>query len=589
MAGEDRLERRISAVLAMDVSGYTRLMGLDEAGTFVRWQQKLRELIEPQVAAAQGRVFKTMGDGVLAEFAGGAEAVCCAADIQRLNEASEAAIPIERRMRLRIGISLSEVIVQGDDLYGDGVNTAARLEASADVGGIAVSEAIAQAGQATGHVFLDLGLIHLKNLARPVRIYKVAMDGEATGPERPAGTTLVSGFGERPAIAILPFRSYPPAVEGDYFADGITEDLIVALSRWRSFPVISRNSVFALKDKEFDLSFAAQQLGARFIAQGSVRQVGNRVRTLMQLHDVETADTLLAEQYDSDLGDVFATQDEIVRTIVGAIEPELLRRERERMIRQPQQDPTAYEALQRGHWHHYRYTAQDNLQARALFNHALAIDPDYAQARAALSLALVFASHSGWGTDPQAMRQDALTMARQAVQADGRDPQAHFSLGLALCHTSATADAMRELQEAIRLNPSHAAAHANLAFVYNYQDRPTDALAEVLLALRLSPHDPRRFIWLPALAGAHYLLRDYLAALRAGQEALTAKPSYLPVIRYIVASLGQLGHREDAAKVMPVLRRLDKDLAATEAHLSEFYVAPAVVRIIDGLSKAGFA
>jgi len=586
MSYAERFERRLAAVMAMDVAGYSRLMSLDEEGTFRRLRDKMRQIVLPAIAEAGGRVVKTTGDGALSELPAAAAAVECAARIQRLNEAAEEAQPVEGRIRFRIGISLGEIIVEQDDIFGDGVNIAARLEGIAEVGGISVSEAVATGGAESGFAFLDLGLRHLKNITRPVRVYKVALSGEAASGAV-AGAALVQGFGERPAIAVLPFRFDGPP-DQEPIADGITEDIISALSRWRSFPVISRNSVFPFKGKNLDPGFIGQQLGARYLADGTLLRRGSQWRATVQLTDVAMGENLLSEHFDSTLDDVFAMQDEVVRALLGAIEPELLRHERERVARTPPQDATAYERLQRGQWHHYRYTPQDNRQARAFFRHALAIDPNYAQAAAALSLALSQAAQSRWETDSTALHEEARAMARLAVQADGRDPQAHFALGVTLYHARLTEQAVQSLQQVIRLNPSHAAGHANLAFTYNYLNRAAEALEEVKLALRLSPHDPRRFIWLPALAGSSYLSADYRSALRAGQEALAINPSYLPIVRYIVASLGQLGQSEGARTVMTLLRKLDGDLAATEAHLRQYFVAPAVEHILDGLRKAGF-
>ncbi len=585
---EAPLERRISAILALDIAGYTRLMGDDEVGTFRRAQDKLTNVIGPHLERAGGRLFKTTGDGALVEFLEAAASVRAAISIQHENEAIESALPVERRMRLRVGISLGEVIVHGGDLFGDGVNLAARLEGAAEVGGIAVSEAIAQAAEGCGATFLELGLVPLKNVGRPLRVYKVAMAGETAALSLPPGQSLVRGFGERPAIAVLPLQPQPAGQSSEYLADGFTEELISALARWRSFPVISRNSVFAFKSKTLELPFVAQQLGARYVTEGTMRSLGSRVRTFLQLHDVETMDVLFSESYETDLDNAAAGQDDMVRTIVGAIEPELVRRERDRIESKTQHSSTAYEFLQRGNWHHYRYTPQGSQQARAFFRNALAIDPNYSQAAAALSLTLSHAAQARWEDDPKAARQEALEQARLAIQADARNPHSHFALGIALYHMRAVGDAIGRLQETIRLNPSHAAAHANLAFCLNYQNRPQEALAEVSLALRLSPHDPRRFLWLPALAGAHYLSGDYRAALRAGQEALAANSNYLPVARYVVAAFGQIGETAAAAAAMPLLRRLDTDLAAAEAHLGEYFVPAATAHIVEGLTRAGF-
>ncbi len=588
MPEERRFERRLAAVLMMDVAGYSRLMSVDEEGTYARLRDKLTSFVEPGIAEAGGRIVKRTGDGALVEFPSAADAVRCAVAIQLRNEADEQPRDAERRVRFRIGISLGEVIVENGDIFGDGVNIAARLETTAEVGGISLSEAAAMDSRDGGYAFLDLGLKSLRNIARPIRVYKVALQGETGDSGHVAGTSLVHGFGERPAIAVLPFRTEGGDAEQSHLADGITEDVITALSRWRSFPVISRASVFAFKGKDLEPAFVGQQLGARYLTDSTLRRRGSRLRATVHLTDAETGENLLAEQFDYDISDVFEMQDEIVRTIVGAIEPELLRHERERVMREPMRNPTAYEMLQRGLWHHYRYTPDDNAKARQFFREVLALDPGNSQAAAALSLTLGYAAQARFESDQKTVFQEARELARRAVDADSRSPQARFAFGNTLFHTGMIVQAARELQEATRLNPSHAAAHANLGFVYNYLDRPDEALVAIELAMRLSPHDPRRFIWLPALAGSNYLAGNYTAALSAGHEALAANASYLPVVRYIVAALGRLGRPDGAKAVMPLLLKLDGDLAGTEAHLGGYFVPAAVARITEGLRLAGF-
>ncbi len=581
--------RRLIAVVYADMVGYSRLIGLDDAGTANRLRTLRRELIDPLIHEHGGRVVQTGGDSLLVAFDSIDGAVRCAVQVQQRIPAHDGDQPPDRRIRFRMGINIGDVIPDGTNLHGDGVNIAARLEPESPVGGICVSRTVRD----HVHSQLDLefepiGPLTLKNIARPVEAFILRLDRTAEA-EQVKPPALVEGFGTRPAIAVLPFRTYGADPDEEYLADGITEDVISVVSRWRSFPVISRGSVFALKGKDLDIRTVGQQLGARYINEGTLRRRGSRLRTTVQLGDAVTMENLFSEQYNCDFGDVFEMQDEIVRAIVGAIEPELLRHERERVTRTPQQNAKAYELFQRGQWHHYRYTEADSQAARAFLRNALAIDPDYAQAAATLSITLGVAAHSNWEADAKAAHHEALALARLAVQADSRDPLGHFALGMACYHSSLLQEAVKELNEAISLNPSYAAAHANLAFTYNYMNRPDEALAAVELAMRLSPRDPRRFLWLPALAGSHYLGGRYRAALAAAQEALTANPKYLPVARYIVASLGQLGRSAEAKVVLPLLQRLDGNIAATEAHLRRYFVDGAVQHILDGLAKAGFA
>ena len=299
-------------------------------------------------------------------------------------------------------------------------------------------------------------------------------------------------------------------------------------------------------------------------------------------------ESLLTEQYDYDAGDVFEMHDDIVRTIVGAIEPELLRHERERFAQLPQQDATAYEQFQRGQWHHYRYTKDDNLQAQECFRCALTIAPAYADAAAALALALLHAGIVGWAERQASFRQ-AMVHARDAVNADPRNPLAQYAVGTNYLNLDRPQEAADHLREAVRLNPSHAAAHANLSLVYSFMNRPDLALPEIELALRLSPHDPRRFQWLPFLTIGHYLLGNYRQALAAAQEALSTRPDYPVALRYLLATLGQLGRTAEAAAVAPLIRRLDGGLAGTSDYMRQRFSSAAAEKIVEGLRKSGFS
>lgn len=591
MIEERKLRRRLAAVMALDAVGYSRLMGADEEGTHRRLTTIFRDRVEPLIKEWGGRVFKRTGDGALVEFASAVDATGCAIAIQHMMPAHEQDRPEDKRIRLRIGINLGDVIAEPGELYGDGVNIAVRLEALAEPGGILVSQLMAdQVGDKRGIRFVDLGRKRLKNIQRPVRVCRVEM------PERPPAaetarrtSALARAFTDRPAIAVLPFINLGGDPTEEYFADGLTEDVITGLARLRAFPVIARNSTFVYKGKHVDARAVGQELGARYVLEGSVRRSGPRARVVAQLVEAQSNSHLFADQFDRELTELFAVQDEITTSIVGEIEPELLRSERERVARLPPRNFDAYDCLQRGLWHHYRYTRDDGRKAVQWYLKSIDIDPNYAPPCAAMSLTLINAIWSGWIEGGTPSLADALRYAEDAVHLDTRDPQAHFALSVASYHSGKVAQGLLEIKEALRLNPSHAAAYANQAFLLNYVNRPLESLLSVTTAFRLSPHDTRRFIWFPALAGAHYLAGQFDRAVEAGQEGLRLKADYLHSVPYIVAALGQLGRIAEAQRYLPLLRQMDQRLGHTEARLGRLYVdRDALKLILAGLQKAGF-
>ncbi len=581
---------KYAAILAMDVAGYSRLMELDEAGTFGRVQRIMDVIVRPGVARSGGRVVKTTGDGAFAEWPDATAAVRCALAMQAENEAFEQEIRADRRARFRVGLHAGEVIAAGDDIFGEGINIAARLEGIAGVGEVYVSEAIAS--KAAGACsFIDLGQRRLKNIARPVRVFRAAHPndvraGAGTGSGLP--DLHVQGFGDRPAIAVLPFRE--PAADTSHFADGVTEGVISALSQWHSFPVISRNSVYAMASGgPLDLRLVGQQLGVRYVLEGSLRRAGDRLRATVSLIDVDTDTSLLTETHECETADIFTLQDTLVRNVVGQLEPTLLHHERERVVSARPANPNVYETVQLALWHHYRYERESNATAQDTLLRALAADPGNVQALATLAHALNHASNLGWVPDKGAALQQAEAFARRALAANPRDPGAHFALGAVCQNTARPDEAAEHLRQAIQINPSHAAAHANLGFVLCFLDRPDEALPLVELAVRLSPADPRKFMWSPAISASHYLAGRHRAALAAAMEALKLNTAYPVALRYATAALGAMDRAAEAQPMLAMLRKIDGDLAGTAKHLRRSYRESAVLRLLDGLRRAGFA
>jgi adenylate cyclase len=582
--------RRLTAILAADVAGYSRLMGADEEGTHERLKAHLRELVDPKIAEHRGRVVKNTGDGFLAEFASVVDAVRCAVEVQRGMAERNAGLPPEGRIEFRVGINLGDVIAEANDIFGDGVNVAARLEALAEPGGICVSRVVRdQVRDRLDYAFEDLGEQQAKNIARPVRVYRVR-DRTTTKEEPSPASPQSLPLPDKPAIAVLPFANLGGNPEQEYFADGITEDIITLLAGWRAFPVIARNSTFTYKGKAVDIKKVGEELGVRYVLEGSVRKSGRRVRVTAQLIRADTGHHIMAERCDRDLTDLFELQDEIVTAIAGAIEPEILKFERERIAERPANSEDAYEIYQRGMFHHYRQNKADNIEAQAYFRRALTIDPQYPQATAALAIAVCNAGYLGWADNAERNYEEAFELAQRAVALDARYPNARFALALTCMYIHRSERAIAEFEEAIKLNPSFAAAHAVLGHMFTYAGRPEETIPLVEKAIRLSPTDPRLFIWLPALAAAHYQLRHYEQAVEIGRRSWTLNRNWSTGMTYVVAGLGQLGRIAEARAALADYKELFfADLASWERLVRRLFPDPTPLdHIAEGLRKAGF-
>jgi TolB-like protein/class 3 adenylate cyclase/lipopolysaccharide biosynthesis regulator YciM len=583
-----RVRRRLAAIL---VAGYRRLLPGDEVDRLTDLRAVLTEIIQPLIIEHGGNLFKQAGDLALSDFDSVVEATRCAAGLRdAIVQRNQTLLP-ERHIAMRIGINLGDIILDGGDLFGDGVNIAARLEALAEPGSIYVSGIVYdQVVDKIEFEFEDLGPKSLKNIRRPIHVYRMA----GASADRPddtgaAGAVSPAGFDDRRAVAVLPFANFSDDPEQEFFADGITEDIISLLAGWRAFPVIARNSTFTYKGQTVDIKKVGQELGASYVLEGSVRKSGRRVRVTAQLIRADTNHHIMAERYDRDLIDLFELQDEIVTAIAGAIQPELLKFERERIAERPQHSADAYELYQHGMFHHYRQNKTDNIEAQAFFRRAVAIDAQYPQATAALAIALTIAGYLSWAENPEQNFEEAFEQAQRAVALDPRYPNAHFALALICTWTARSDRAVTEFQEAIKLNPSFAAAHSVLGAVLNFRGQSEEAVASVEKGIRLSPNDPRLFIWLPALAAAHYQLRHYYQAVATGRRSWTLNRHYTLGLTYVVAGLAQLGQIEEARAALTDLKELDPNLAAVRTTLQRLYQNQAGIdHLLDGLRKAGF-
>jgi adenylate cyclase len=586
-----RTERRFAAIM---VGGFNRLLPGDEKENFAELRRFLTGIVEPQIAEFGGNIFKETAELVLADFDDVVKAARGAAGLRDAVAEMNQTLPDEQRIAMRIGINLGDVIVEGGDVFGDGVNIAARVGALAKPGSVYVSEIVfSQVAEQLDLDFEDLGLQDLKNIARPIRVYRMAGEMAELSEELVAAAAKFSVgppvFDDRRAIAVLPFVNFSGDPEQEFFADGVTEDIISMLAGWRAFPVIARNSTFTYKGQAVDIKKVGEELGARYVVEGSVRKSGRRVRVTAQLIQTDTGHHIMAERYDRDLTDLFELQDEITHAIAGAIEPELLKFERDRIAERPQHSEDAYELYQRGTFHHYRHNKQDNIEAQAYFRRALAIDAQYPQALAGLANAVCVAANLGWAENTEGNYKEAFEVAQRAVTLDPRYPNARFALGGVCMWTRRSERGIAEFEEAIKLNPSFAAAHVLLGQMYLYSGRREEAIERAEKGIRLSPSDPRLFIWLPALAGAHYQLRHYEEAVEAGRRSWTLNRNWPHGLRYVVAGLGQLGRIEEAQGPLAELKLMDRNLEFSASVFRRNWPDPADIdHLLDGLRKAGF-
>jgi adenylate cyclase len=544
--------RRLAAILAADVAGYSRLMGADEEDTHERLKALRRELLDPRIAEHHGRVVKTTGDGLLAEFASVVDAVRCAVAVQQAMPERNTGVAAEGRIELRIGINLGDVIVEGDDLYGDGVNIAARLEGIAEPGGICISEdAFRQVRGKIEAEFADIGEQSLKNIARPLRVYRA---GPARAPELPVAPAAALPLPDKPLIAVLPFANMSGDPEQEYFADGMVEEIITALSRIRWLFVIARSSSFTYKGKSIDVKQVGRELGVRYVLEGSVRKGGNRVRITVQLIEAETGAHVWAERYDRSLEDIFALQDEIALSTVGAIEPSLRAAEIGRVKRKRPESLDAYDLVLRALPHVYTVMPEEAQKAIPLLQRALAVEPDYGLAHAFLALCFEVVYRGGGFVD----RAIYALAVRHAHAALAYGPDDATALGLsafviAIVERDRPA-AIVAFEKAIALSPSCSIAFMLGAAAMGCAGETERALMWGEQAIRLSPFDRLIFAAYVGISLARFMSGRYEEAAAAARRAIQSNPGFTVPHMMLAASLGGLGRiaeaRTAAARVL---------------------------------------
>src|SRR5271155_3141086 len=537
---EERVERRLAAILAADVVGYSRLMGEDEEATLAALKTLRRELIDPKVKEHHGRIVKTAGDGALVEFASVVDSVRCAVEIQREMVDRNADVPTERRIAFRIGINLGDVIIDEGDIYGDGVNVAARLEALAAPGGICVSRVVRdQVRDKLGFAFDDRGEQQVKNIARPVRVFDVNMAGETMilTPDSPARALLLP---DKPSIAVLPFQNMSDDPEQEYFAEGMVEEIITALSRIRWLFVIARNSSSTYKGRSVGVKQVGRELGVRYILEGSVRKGGNRVRITAQLIEAETGAHLWADRFDGSLEDVFDLQDKVAINVAGVIEPALQAAEVRRSAARPAHDATAYDLYLRALATYYPITKERLLKALELLHQAIAIDRNYGPALSLAAMCQMRLLREGWAEEPETA-SEAVDLARQALQVAGEDPGILANAAFVLGNFGEDIGAMMALVDrALTLTPSFSRGWFLSGVLRLWAGQPDLAIKHAEMALRLSPRE-RMGTPLSLIGEAHFFKREFAEAAPKLLQSIQENPGYPHSYRVLAACYAQMG------------------------------------------------
>ena len=564
----ERTERRLAAILSADAVGYSRLMADDEVAT-LQTLKTHRDAMIARIRQHAGRVVDAVGDNLLAEFPSIVDGVACAVEVQQELETRNAELPHGRRMLFRIGLNLGDVIVEGDRIVGDGVNVAARLEALAEHGGICIS------GTTFDHVegkleldFEALGEQSVKNIPKPVRAYRVVPRralAASAGDDRRARVDLgVPGFAGQPAIAVLAFDNMSADPEQEYFADGIAEDLITRLASCKSFPVIARNSTFVYKGKPVDVMHVSEELGARYIVEGSVRKAGKRVRISAQLIDGTTGQHVWAERFDRELTDLFALQDEITQTIVASMNPELFVFEQERATRKAPENLDAWELTMRGYSQIPHQTKEDNAKARLSFEKAIELDPRSSWAFAGLAQSHFFAVVFGWTDAPEQSVAEAVRAAQASINLDAKNPEAHLVTAMVSMIVGQRDAMIAALEYAIRLDPSYAMAYFSLGMMLAMANRPDDAIAALEKGVRLSPRDPMMWSHDHAMGLAHFVARRFEEAARWARRCIRNRSDWPYAHGILAASCAHLGRVEEARNAVEETIRLQPEVSLAD-------------------------
>jgi TolB-like protein/class 3 adenylate cyclase len=592
----ERVERRLAAVLAADVAGYSRLMGADEVGTLNALKAHRREVVDPAIAAHKGRIVKTTGDGMLIEFASAVDAVTCAMSIQE-KMAERNCASSDPHVVFRVGINVGDIIIDGDDIFGDGVNVAARVENECEPGGVYLAaNAFEQIRGKTQFTFDDLGERALKNIDRPIRVY-AAKSRDHFGTVAPVAMASAADakkplpLPDKPSIAVLPFQNMSGDPEQDYFADGMVDDITTALSQFKSLFVIARNSSFTYKGNAVDIKQVGRELGVRYVLEGSVRKAANRVRITGQLVDTATAAHLWAGRFEGGLGDIFDLQDQVTESVVGAIGPAMEKAEIERAKRKPTESLDAYAIYLRGLAKLYQFAnRQANDEALRLFKSAIELDPDFASAYGRAANCYVFAMTNGWFSEAANEIAEVTRLAQRAVELGKDDAIALAVSGWALAHVVRDLDVGAALiDRALVLNSNLAEAWYYGGWAKNWLGEPEAAIERFARAMRLSPLDPRMMAMRSGTANAHFVLGRYDEAASWATMALQDNPDFQPSLRIAAVSNAMAERPEQAHRAVARLRQLNPALRVSNLkdRVGPWRRAEDLARYVEGFQRAG--
>jgi len=589
----ERVERRLAAVLAADVAGYSRLMGLDEEGTLARLKIARKTVVDPALASHRGRIVKTTGDGMLVEFASAVDAARCAVEVQRGMVDHNADVPQEVRLEFRIGIHIGDIIVDDNDIFGDGVNIAARLEGIAEPGGVCISDDTQrQIRTKVDFAFDDMGPQALKNISEPIRAWRMRVGASSASALRKSasvssGQTLA--LPDKPSIAVLPFQNMSGDPEQEYFVDGLTEDIITELARISSMSVIARNSTFVYKGKAIDVKRVGRELGARYVLEGSVRHANQRVRVTAQLVETVAGRHLWAEKYDRDLADIFEIQDEITRSVVGSTETQVVLSEGSLAERRERPDFRTWDLAKRGLKKIYELTRESLEVAHEIAGELTRIDPSFAKGHQLLAAAKYHLVLMGYSNSPREMLDAALQSAQKSILLDDTDERSYWILGGILGQGLGRHDkAISAYRRALELNPSFSVAFGSLGTVLALAGRVDESIRNSETCVSLNSRDPSIFFRFSGLALAHFVAQDYAKAREWSGKAVQRKRDWWQGHALLVSSCALLGEHDEArAAVRDWLQAIP---SATVSNLPPlpFRNATDTERFRDGLRKAAF-